>query len=212
MITQPDIFNSLEIKQNMIAFLKGRLIHKEPSHVLIDVGGVGYHVNISLQTFSAIKDQESISLFTHLSIREDAHVLFGFSTEAEKKLFLHLISVNGVGPSTAIVMLSFMEVEELKAAIAREDIATLQRVKGIGGKTAQRLIVELKDKLKKEVTEENGSSTLGLHNTIKQQALSALVTLGIPRPAAEKSVDAILKKSGNNLTLEDLVKQALKNA
>lgn len=196
----------------MIAFLKGRLIQKEPSHVLIDVAGVGYHVNISLQTFSAIKDQESISLFTHLSIREDAHVLFGFSTEAEKKLFLHLISVNGVGPSTAIVMLSFMEVEELKAAIAREDIATLQRVKGIGGKTAQRLIVELKDKLKKEVTEESGSSPLSLHNTIKQQALSALVTLGIPRPAAEKSVDAILKKSGNNLTLEDLVKQALKNA
>lgn len=196
----------------MIAFLKGRLIQKEPSHVLIDVNGVGYHVNISLQTFSAIKDQESISLFTHLSIREDAHVLFGFSTEAEKRLFLHLISVNGVGPSTAIVMLSFMEVEELKAAIAREDIATLQRVKGIGGKTAQRLIVELKDKLKKEVTEESGTTPLGLHNTIKQQALSALVTLGIPRPAAEKSVDAILKKSGNNLTLEDLVKQALKNA
>lgn len=196
----------------MIAFLKGRLIQKEPSHVLIDVNGVGYHVNISLQTFSAIKDQENISLFTHLSIREDAHVLFGFSTEAEKRLFLHLISVNGVGPSTAIVMLSFMEVEELKAAIAREDIATLQRVKGIGGKTAQRLIVELKDKLKKEVTEESGATPLGLHNTIKQQALSALVTLGIPRPAAEKSVDAILKKSGNNLTLEDLVKQALKNA
>ncbi|GCC53613.1 Holliday junction branch migration protein RuvA [Chryseotalea sanaruensis] len=196
----------------MIAFLKGKLIQKEPSHVVIDVNGVGYHVNISLQTFSAIKDQEAISLFTHLSIREDAHVLFGFSTEAEKRLFLHLISVNGVGPSTAIVMLSFMEVEELKAAIAREDIATLQRVKGIGGKTAQRLIVELKDKLKKEVTEESGSSPLGLHNTIKQQALSALVTLGIPRPAAEKSVDAILKKSGNNLTLEDLVKQALKNA
>jgi holliday junction DNA helicase RuvA len=196
----------------MIAFLKGKLTQKEPSHVLIDVNGVGYHVNISLQTFSAVKDQETISLFTHLSIREDAHVLFGFSTEAEKRLFLHLISVNGVGPSTAIVMLSFMEVEELKAAIAREDIATLQRVKGIGGKTAQRLIVELKDKLKKEVTEESGSATLGLHNTIKQQALSALVTLGIPRPAAEKSVDAILKKSGNNLTLEDLVKQALKNA
>jgi Holliday junction DNA helicase RuvA len=196
----------------MIAFLKGRLVQKEPSHVQIDVNGVGYHVHISLQTFSVIKDQENISLFTHLSIREDAHVLFGFSTEAEKKLFLHLISVNGVGPSTAIVMLSFMEVEELKAAIAREDIATLQRVKGIGGKTAQRLIVELKDKLKKEVTEESGSSPLGLHNTTKQQALSALVTLGIPRPAAEKSVDAILKKSGNNLTLEDLVKQALKNA
>jgi Holliday junction DNA helicase RuvA len=196
----------------MIAFLKGRLAHKDPSLVIIDVNGVGYAVHISLQTFGAIKDQESILLHTHLSIREDAHVLFGFSAEAEKKLFLNLISVNGVGPSTAIVMLSYMEVEELKAAIVREDLTTLQKVKGIGGKTAQRLIVELKDKLKREVPEETGSSPLGLHNTMKQQALSALVTLGIPKPTAEKSVDAILKKSGNSLTLEDLVKQALKNA
>lgn len=196
----------------MIAFLKGRLTVKEPSHVVIDVNGVGYGVTISLQTFGTIKDQESILLFTHLSIREDAHVLFGFSSEAEKKLFLHLISVNGVGPSTAIVMLSYMEVEELKAAIAREDLATLQKVKGIGGKTAQRLIVELKDKLKREVSEESSISTGGLHNTIKQQALSALVTLGIPKQTAEKSVDNLLKKSGNTLTLEDLVKQALKNA
>lgn len=196
----------------MIAFLKGRLTHKEPSHVVIDVNGVGYAVTISLQTFSAIKDQETIFLYTHLSIREDAHVLFGFSAESEKRLFLHLISVNGVGPSTAIVMLSYMEVEELKAAIVREDIATLQKVKGIGGKTAQRLIVELKDKLKKEGIEDTGTSPVTVHNTIKQQALSALVTLGIPKPVAEKSVDAILKKSGNSLTLEDLVKQALKNA
>jgi holliday junction DNA helicase RuvA len=196
----------------MIAFLKGRLSQKEPSHVLIDVNGVGYAVNISLQTFSAIKDQETIQLFTHLSIREDAHVLFGFSTESEKRMFLHLISVNGVGPSTAIVMLSYMEVEELKAAIVREDLTTLQKVKGIGGKTAQRLIVELKDKLRREVSEETNFSPLHSHNTIKQQALSALVTLGIPKPVAEKSVDTILKKSGNSLTLEDLVKQALKNA
>ncbi|MCZ8355102.1 MAG: Holliday junction branch migration protein RuvA [Cyclobacteriaceae bacterium] len=196
----------------MISFLKGKLAHQEPSQVIIDVNGVGYAVNISLQTFGAIKNQESIFLYTHLAIREDAHVLFGFSTEAEKRMFLNLISVNGVGPSTAIVMLSYMDVEELKAAIVREEIATLQKVKGIGGKTAQRLIVELKDKLKKEVPEENILSSSGIHNSIKQQALSALVTLGIPKPSAEKSVDAILKKSGNNLTLEDLVKQALKNA
>jgi holliday junction DNA helicase RuvA len=177
----------------MIAFLKGRLAHKEPSHVLIDVNGVGYSVHISLQTFSAIKDQENIFLHTHLSIREDAHVLFGFAHESEKRLFLHLISVNGVGPSTAIVMLSYMEVEELKAAIVREDLTTLQKVKGIGGKTAQRLIVELKDKLKREVPEETSAPSGILHNSIKQQALSALITLGIPKPA-------------------DLVKQALKNA
>ncbi|MFN5555381.1 MAG: Holliday junction branch migration protein RuvA [Chryseotalea sp.] len=196
----------------MISFLKGKLAHQEPSQVIIDVNDVGYAVNISLQTFGAIKNQESIFLYTHLAIREDAHVLFGFSTEAEKRMFLNLISVNGVGPSTAIFMLSYMDVEELKAAIVREEIATLQKVKGIGGKTAQRLIVELKDKLKKEVPEENIVSSTGIHNSIKQQALSALVTLGIPKPSAEKSVDAILKKSGNNLTLEDLVKQALKNA
>ncbi|MCU0382861.1 MAG: Holliday junction branch migration protein RuvA [Cyclobacteriaceae bacterium] len=196
----------------MISFLKGKLAHQEPSQVIIDVNGVGYAVNISLQTFGAIKNQESIFLYTHLAIREDAHVLFGFSTEAEKRMFLNLISVNGVGPSTAIVMLSYMDVEELKAAIVREEIATLQKVKGIGGKTAQRLIVELKDKLKKEVPDENVISSTGIHNSVKQQALSALVTLGIPKPSAEKSVDAILKKSGNNLTLEDLVKQALKNA
>lgn len=132
----------------MISFLKGKLAHQEPSQVIIDVNGVGYAVNISLQTFGAIKNQESIFLYTHLAIREDAHVLFGFSTEAEKRMFLNLISVNGVGPSTAIVMLSYMDVEELKAAIVREEITTLQKVKGIGGKTAQRLIVELKDKLK----------------------------------------------------------------
>ncbi len=172
----------------MISFLKGKLAHQEPSQVIIDVNGVGYAVTISLQTFGAIKNQESIFLYTHLAIREDAHVLFGFSTEAEKRMFLNLISVNGVGPSTAIVMLSYMDVEELKAAIVREEIATLQKVKGIGGKTAQRLIVELKDKLKKEVPEENIVSSTGIHNSIKQQALSALVTLGIPKPSAEKSV------------------------
>ncbi len=185
----------------MITFLKGRLAHKEPSLVWVEVNGVGYSVTISLQTFSAIKDQENIFLYTHLSIREDAHVLFGFSNEAEKKMFLNLISVNGVGPSTAIVMLSYMEVEELKSAIVREDLPALQKVKGIGGKTAQRLIVELKDKLKREVLEETSTSPLMVHNTIKQQALSALITLGIPKPAADKSIDAILKKLGNTLIL-----------
>lgn len=195
----------------MIAFLKGRLTHQEPSHVVVDVNGVGYAVTISLQTFSAIKDRESVFLYTHLSIREDAHVLFGFATEGERKLFQHLISVNGVGPATATVMLSYMDVEELKGAIVREDLVTLQKVKGIGGKTAQRLIIELKDKLRREVPEDANASG-GVHNSIKSQALSALITLGIPKPAAEKSVDSILKKSGNSLTLEDLVKQALKNA
>ena len=196
----------------MIAFLKGRLVHKDPAHVVIDVQGVGYQVAISLQTYSEIKDQEQINLHTHLQIREDAHVLFGFSRESEKKLFQQLISVSGVGPSTAIVMLSYMSSNELKTAIVREDAATLQAIKGIGGKTAQRVIIELKDKLKKESWEESSMISAGPHNTLRSEALGALLTLGLPKATAEKSVDAILKKSGNTITLEDLVKQALKNS
>ena len=197
----------------MIAFLKGKLVHKEPTFVHIEVNGVGYHVNISLQTFSEIKDQENILLYTHLAIREDAHVLFGFSHESEKKLFQQLVSVNGIGPSTAIVMLSYMNSHELKTAIVQENAAALQSIKGIGGKTAQRVIIELRDKLKKESWEENQPTlSVGPHNTLRKEALSALLTLGLPKAVAEKSVDTVLKKSGNTITLEDLVKQALKNA
>ena len=198
----------------MIAFLKGKLVQKDPTFVIMEVGGVGYHVTISLATYSDIKDQENILLYTHLAIREDAHILFGFSKEAEKKLFQQLISVNGVGPSTAIVMLSYMNSAELKNAIVQENAAALQSIKGIGGKTAQRVIIELKDKLKKESWEESQPVVFGagVHNTLRSEALSALLTLGLPKAAAEKSVDTVLKKSGNTITLEDLVKQALKNA
>lgn len=197
----------------MIAFLKGKLVHKEPTFVNIDVGGVGYHVNISLQTYSEIKDQENILIFTHLAIREDAHVLFGFSNESEKKLFQQLVSVSGIGPSTAIVMLSYMNSQELKTAIIQGNVAALQSIKGIGGKTAQRVIIDLQDKLKKEGWEET-EQTLSVtpHNTLRKEALSALLTLGLPKAVAEKSVDTVLKRSGNTITLEDLVKQALKNA
>ena len=197
----------------MIAFLKGKLVYRDPNFVVVEVQGVGYHLQISLHTFSDIKEQENVMLHTHLNIREDAHILYGFSTPVEKKLFQQLISVSGVGPSTAIVMLSYMSSNELKSAIAREDAASLQAIKGIGGKTAQRVIIELKDKLKKETWEETQPSiSLGAHNTTRSEALSALLTLGLPKAAAEKSIDTVLKKSGNTITLEDLVKQALKNA
>lgn len=197
----------------MIAFLKGRLVQKDPTFVIIDVNGVGYHIIISLATYTDIKDQETIMLYTHLTIREDAHILFGFSKEVEKKLFQQLISVNGVGPSTAIVMLSYMNSGELKTAIVQENAAALQSIKGIGGKTAQRVIIELKDKLKKESWDETQPQvSLGSHNILRREALSALLTLGLPKAAAEKSVDTVLKKSGNTITLEDLVKQALKSA
>ena len=196
----------------MISFLKGKLVHKEPTHVVIDVNGVGYHVHISLHTFGEIKDREDIQLSTHFHVREDAQVLFGFASPAEKQMFQYLISVNGVGPSTALVVLSYLPPEELRSAIIREDAAALQAVKGIGGKTAQRLILELRDKVKKD----GGDPTPGIPglvgNTIRREALSALVTLGIPKQAAEKSIDTVLKKSGNSLSLEELVKQALKNA
>jgi Holliday junction DNA helicase RuvA len=197
----------------MIAFLKGRLVHKDPTYVILDVNGIGYQITISLATYSEIKDQENLLLHTHLAIREDAHILFGFSKEGEKKLFQQLISVNGVGPSTAIVMLSYMNSSELKSAIVHENVTALTSIKGIGGKTAQRVIIELKDKLKKESFDDTQSPVLAAgHNSLRREALSALLTLGLPKAAAEKSVDTVLKKSGNTITLEDLVKQALKNA
>lgn len=196
----------------MISFLRGKLVHKDPTHVIIDVGGVGYQVSISLHTFSEIKDKEDLKLLTYFHVREDSQVLFGFATAAEKQMFQYLISVNGVGPSTALVVLSFLPPDELRAAIIREDAAALQAVKGIGGKTAQRLILELRDKIKKDGSDQ----TIGIPgfagNTVRNEALSALITLGIAKPVAEKSIDSVLKKSGNTFSLEELIKQALKNA
>jgi Holliday junction DNA helicase RuvA len=196
----------------MINYLKGKLVHKDPTHVIIEVNGVGYQVSISLNTFAEIKDKEDIKLLTHLHIREDAHILYGFSSAQEKAMFQHLISVNGIGPNTAMVVLSYLPPGELRAAIVREDATTLQSIKGIGGKTAQRMILELKDKLRKDAGEEISQGLSAPHNKTKQEALTALLTLGIARPAAEKSIDAVLKRSGNSLTLEELVKQALRNA
>ncbi len=196
----------------MIAYLRGKLVHKEPTHIIIEVGGIGYLASISLNTYSGIKDKEEIRISTYLHVREDAHILFAFASEAEKSMFLNLISVNGVGPNTAMMVLSSLTPAELKSAILREDAATLQAVKGIGGKTAQRLILELKDKLRKGAADEAPTLPGMVSNTMRQEALTALMTLGIVRVAAEKSIDAVLKKSGNTISLEDLVKQALKNA
>ncbi|MDZ7645830.1 MAG: Holliday junction branch migration protein RuvA [Cytophagales bacterium] len=196
----------------MIAYLKGKLIHKEPTYVVLEVNGIGYQVSISLNTFSEIKDQEDLRLSTYMHVREDAHILYGFATDAEKQMFQYLISVNGVGPNTALVVLSYLPPNELKGAIVREDAGVLQAVKGIGGKTAQRIILELKDKLRKDPSLEDTEKPGLVRNTMRHEALTALVTLGITRVAAEKSVDTVLKKSGNTISLEELVKQALKNA
>ena len=200
----------------MIAYLKGRLVFKDPTHVLIDVNGIGYHVNISLATFSEIKDEEDILLHTYLHVKEDAHTLYGFNNEAEKAMFLHLLSISGVGPSTGLMIQSSLSSSELRQAIAQENVKTTQSVKGVGAKTAQRIILELKDKIRKEGMYENTENTKDFapttHNTIRSEALSALTTLGISKSAAEKSIDLILENSGNKITLEELIKLALKNA
>jgi len=197
----------------MISYLKGKLVIKEPTHVIIDVNGVGYYVHISLSTFSEIKNEESILIHTYLHIKEDGHTLFGFSHESEKKMFLNLLSISGVGPSTALMVQSSLSAEELKQAIASEDVKTIQGVKGIGAKTAQRIILELKDKIRKEgLYSEADKISTNSHNTLRNEALSALTTLGINKSAAEKSIDGILKNSGNTITLEELIKLTLKNA
>ena len=196
----------------MFAYLKGRLAHKDPTYVIIDINGVGYEVKISLNTFSQIKD-ESIKLYTYLNIKEDAHTLFGFYTEQEKDIFLKLISISGVGPSTGLMVLSSLGPEEATNAIITEDVRTIQGVKGIGAKTAQRIILELKDKVGKEAL---GSDQINIPissaNAIRNEALQALITLGINKSAAQKSIDKILKDQGADISLEELIKLALKAA
>lgn len=198
----------------MIAYLKGKLAHKDPTYVIIDIAGVGYQVKISLQTYSQIKDEELVMLLTYLHIKEDAHTLYGFKEENEKKLFLHLISISGVGPNTALMILSSLSSVELENAILHEDARIIQNVKGVGAKTAQRIILELKDKIKKDSFGEAGaqiSAFASPNNKIKEEALQALLTLGFQRPVAEKNIATVLKKTGPDISLEELIKASLKN-
>lgn len=198
----------------MIAYLKGKLAYKDPTFVIIDVQGIGYEVKISLQTYSKIKDEEHIMLLTYLQIKEDAHTLYGFKEEAEKKLFLLLISISGVGPNTGLMILSSLSSEELELAILSEDHRTIQNVKGVGAKTAQRIILELKDKIKKSSLGDIAAPTFGFtannNNKIREEALQALVTLGFPKATAEKNIAAVLKKTGAEISLEELIKASLK--
>lgn len=201
------------LTKTMFAYLKGKLAHKDPTFVILDINGVGYEVKISLNTFSKIKDQENIQLFTHFHVKEDAQILFGFADIYEKQTFLHLVSISGVGPSTGLMVLSSLTPQEVEQAILSEDVGTIQGVKGIGTKTAQRIILELKDKVGKD---NSGGDLLNLpisrQNTTRNEALAALVTLGINKAAAQKSVDKILKGSSSDISLEDLIKLALKAA
>ncbi len=197
----------------MITYLRGKLAYKDPTHVIVDVGGVGYEVKISLNTYSQIKDKEDLLIQTYLHVKEDSHTLFGFYEKSEKKRFLDLLSINGVGPSTALMILSSLDAKELQTAIAQEDVATIQRVKGIGGKTAQRIVLELKDKMKKEgLLDKTMEIAPQFDNTLKNEALSALTTLGINKSAADKTINSIMREYGEDIKLEELIKQALKRA
>lgn len=193
----------------MIAHLNGILTEKEPTHAVIDVNGVGYLLKISLQTCSALPDSGMpCKLHCLQIIREDAHTLYGFATREERSLFEHLISVSGIGPAIALVFLSSMSGAEIIQAIVSEDVRTIQGIKGIGLKTAQRAIIELKDKLKKDQL--TGTAITGQPNRIRGEALAALVTLGIARATAEKSVDNILKRAPADITLEEVIKLSLR--
>ena len=195
----------------MIEYLNGQIIELNPAHVVLDLNGVGYFVHISLNTYSALSGLKQVRLYIHEVIREDSHSLYGFFNFEERELFRMLISVSGVGANTGILFLSSLSVNELKMAILSGDVNKLKGVKGIGLKTAQRLIVELKDKLEKEPLSIQNSADIfrSLNNTVREEALSALVTLGFVKKNAEKVIDKILG-SDPEKTVEQLIKDALK--
>ena len=190
----------------MFAYLEGDLVYKSPSVLYMDVHGVGYELNITLQTYAMIQNQERCRLYTHLQVREDAWVLYGFADEEERATFRQLLNISGVGAVTARIILSSLNTGELERAVSGEDAKTLERVKGIGAKTAQRIILELKGKLLKQ--KNTSSLSPVIHNTTQEDALIALVNLGINRGVAEgamKKIDNI-----SSLTVEELIKQALR--
>lgn len=193
----------------MYEYIDGKLAYKCPTYIVLEAGGIGYHINISLNTFSLVKDQERCKLYTWLHVKEDGHTMFGFADEGERRLFLHLISVNGVGPNTARMMLSSISPIEIEEAIIRGDVGLIKSIKGIGPKTAQRLIIDLQDKLQK-----SGDGTLiaiRQDHTAREEAVSALVMLGFVKNNAEKAVDTAVKKSDKNLSVEEIIKIALKS-
>ncbi|HEX9979906.1 MAG TPA: Holliday junction branch migration protein RuvA [Flavobacterium sp.] len=192
----------------MISHLQGKMVEKTPTEVVIDCGGVGYHVNISLHTFSLLPASESVRLYTHLQVKEDAHTLFGFMEKSERELFRLLLSVSGIGAGIARTMLSSLEPKQIIHALAAGDVGTIQSIKGIGGKTAQRAILDLKEKVLKVYALDEVS--ILTNNTNKDEALSALEVLGFNKKLAEKSVEKIVKENPD-ATVESIIKQALKN-
>ncbi len=193
----------------MYSYIEGKIAEKTPTYVVIDVNGIGFQIHISLHTYSQIEGLQNCKLHTHFVVREDAQLLFGFHTITERKLFVHLISVSGVGANIARLILSSMNPDELYSNIVNSNFPALQSVKGIGGKTAQRIIIDLKDKLEKEdgMVENVPFS----HNTKKEEALSGLVVLGFNRNLASKAIDKVLETNGGDLSVEELIKNVLKS-
>lgn len=197
----------------MFAYLKGEITYRTPSFLTLEVHGVGYHLNIPVSTFSALEGKDSATIYTHFHVREDAQILYGFATQAERTLFLQLISVSGVGPNTAQIILSSMSVDEIRQAILAEQAFVLQRVKGIGAKTAKQIILDLKDKVSRDAGEapvllpSGGSSAQG---QIREEAVAALVGLGFGRIAVQKAANAVLKENPSLGKVEDLIKLALR--
>jgi Holliday junction DNA helicase RuvA len=194
----------------MYAYFEGNVVEKNPAYVVVDCNGIGYLLNISLNTFSKIPESGKCRLFAHLTVREDAHLLYGFADEEERSMFRDLISVSGVGAATARIMLSSMSPADIQQAILTGHVVKLTSIKGIGEKSAQRIIIDLKNKMGKASF---GSTPAfgGIHNKMKNEALNALETLGFATNAAEKAIDKTLKEEGESISLEDLVKKVLKN-
>ncbi|MEM6765279.1 MAG: Holliday junction branch migration protein RuvA [Bacteroidota bacterium] len=197
----------------MIAFIYGKLVETEATHAIIDCNGIGYEVKISLQCYNRIKDLQTVKLHTFFQVREDAQILYGFDDKQEKWLFEKLIGVSGVGGNTALMMLSGLSTEELLQAISTEDTLTLKRIKGIGAKSAARIVLELKDKLADTFVSQGSASGHGINPDVmkKQEALTALTNLGLPKAAMEKRISTILKEHGSQIRVEDIIKLALKN-
>ena len=194
----------------MISFIRGKKIHIDPAKIIIEVNGIGYDINISLRTYSKLKDESEVFVYTHLNVKEDSHTLYGFNSESERNTFLSLLSINGVGPSTAIMILSSLSANELKKAIISSDTNKIKSVKGIGLKTAERIILELKDKVTFDDIDQDKFYD-HIDNTIKDEALSALSSLGISKNIVEKHINNILQRN-DDISLEDLIKEVLKRS
>lgn len=194
----------------MYAYLKGEITYRSPAFITLEVNGVGYHVNIPLSTFTALQGQERSTVYTHLIVKEDSHTLYGFATQVERGMFVQLIGVTGVGATTAQLILSSMTVDEVRAAVIGEQAHILQKVKGIGAKTAKQIILDLKSKLSKEAPDAPTLLPSMVDNVVREEALSALMALGFNRIAVQKALNAVIRDNPNISKVEDVIKFALK--